>query len=277
MELLVNNLKNLREAHLKGEKIVLYGPNGEGKSTLIHMAMLIVSKLGAPRSMYDDKVLPQYVFDEATASAQLDEISVELRRRNMVVKYKDGSYTIDVLSGEGVRLAEWSVWHITTDEVNYQGTPKICRQPAISYTPIEQREGLKDFAVTCPAIAQYIGYVHYDSMQTPIGWIPIRHLSYGEKRLLAMEVAIYSGDYVFIENFEAGLHVDFIKLLLDLIGEVQATVFIETHSGVVVKYALLKGYSVYKVERGSAVPITLDKLRDIGLFRREYEVYQSLI
>ncbi|MGC9119586.1 MAG: AAA family ATPase [Thermoproteus sp.] len=276
MKISVKNLKNIEEANVEGEKIVLYGPNGVGKSTLMHLTMLIASKLSSSELLYDEDVLPQYIFNGAEVEFSIGDITGEVKNRKITVRQASNGVSDDLLSGNALRLGDWSIWHIDEYNIEFSGVPRKCK----GFGVLELRSGFKDFAVLCPALAQEMGIegnVHYDATEIAGKWIPIRGLSYGQKKFLAIQAAIYGGDFIFVENFEAGLHVDYITSLLDAMTNTNAVVMIETHSGIVVKYALMRGFSVYKAESGRFMRINFNELSRYDLFQREYQVLQSLI
>jgi len=272
----VKNLKNIEEANVEGDKIVLYGPNGVGKSTLIHLTMLIASKLSSSELLYDENVLPQYIFNGAEVEFSIGDITGGVRNRKITVRQASSGVSDDLLSGNALRLGDWSIWHIDECNVEFSGKPKKCK----GFGVLELRSGFRDFAVSCPALAADMGIegnVHYDAAEVGGKWVPIRGLSYGQKKFLVIQAAVYGGDFVFVENFEAGLHVDYVTALLDAMANTNAVVMIETHSGIVVKYALMRGFSVYKAENGGFIQININDLNRYDLFQREYQVLQSLI
>ena len=113
------------------------------------------------------------------------------------------------------------------------------------------------------------GKVYYDMAQAGGDWISTRELSFGQRRFLAILAALHAGDFVFVENFEAGLHVDYVVRLLETAINMDNVVVLETHSGLVLKMAMRRGFKLYKVEDNHVKEIA--DLSDSALFKRELE------
>jgi len=105
--------------------------------------------------------------------------------------------------------------------------------------------------------------------------IPPAHLSYGQRRRLLIEAALETGDFVAIENFEAGLHVDYIADLMFSIAKSKAEVVLETHSGLVVRGALRHGFSAYYVTPTGIKRI--ERLDDDKLFAQELSALHLIV
>jgi len=119
--------------------------------------------------------------------------------------------------------------------------------------------------------------VYYDKFYDPDrGWQPLSRLSYGERRRLAIEAALAAADVVLIENFEAGLHVDAVVDLVKQIAESDATVVLETHSGLVLKAAVRFGISAYYVEPIARLK-KIERLDDSELFARELSAWNAIV
>jgi ABC-type molybdenum transport system ATPase subunit/photorepair protein PhrA len=50
----IKALKTMRDVVIEGDKVVLYGPNSSGKSTVIHLLLLALTKLSAGRYYNSD-------------------------------------------------------------------------------------------------------------------------------------------------------------------------------------------------------------------------------
>ena len=153
-----------------------------------------------------------------------------------------------------IHITECKVWHNT----------KIFDKDEFSLND--------SFAINDP-IAKRLD-VYYDKVYDPdLGWIPIRHLSYGQRRRLVIEAALEGGDFVAIENFEAGLHVDYIVELIKRIAETDATVILESHSGLVLRLAMRYGIAMFYV---SNTIKQIEKFDD-KMFAKELSAYNAII
>jgi ABC-type uncharacterized transport system ATPase subunit len=134
-------------------------------------------------------------------------------------------------------------------------------------------------AVVDPTVATRWLYpeVYYDKYYDPDrGWVPLTHLSYGQKRQLAIEAALAGASVVLIENFEAGLHVDAVVSLIKQIAESNAVVVIETHSGLVLKAAQRYGLAMYYVEPIARLK-RIERLDDPQMFAGELGAWNAIV
>jgi hypothetical protein len=270
----IKALKTLRDVVIEGDKVVLYGPNGSGKSTVIHFLLLALTKLSAGR-YYNSDVLPGPVLERAEAVVKFREFHVEISRYNLSAKSDDGKlWSSPVTSSDG-----WGqglvVWHIDEVKASQVGAVKECGT-VFGGEETHFAGDLELFVVRCPEVARRLYLeVYYDRSYDPdLGWIPIRHLSYGQRRRLAIEVALETGDFVAVENFEVGLHADYIADLVKQIAESDVAVVLETHSGLVLRLAMRYGLHAYYIEQ---VARRIERLDDVELFKRELSAYQAVV
>jgi hypothetical protein len=270
----IKALKTLRDVVIEGDKVVLYGPNGSGKSTVIHFLLLALTKLSAGQ-YYNSDVLPRPVLERAEAVVKFRKFHVEISGYNLSAKSDDGKlWSSPVTSSDG-----WGqglvVWHIDEVKARQVGVAKKC---GIVFGGEETHFAgdLELFVVRCPEVAKRLYLeVYYDRAYDPdLGWVPIRHLSYGQRRRLAIEVALETGDFVAVENFEVGLHADYIADLVKQIAESDAAVVLETHSGLVLRLAMRYGLHAYYIEQ---VARRIERLDDVELFKRELSAYQAVV
>jgi energy-coupling factor transporter ATP-binding protein EcfA2 len=270
----IKALKTLRDVVIEGDKVVLYGPNGSGKSTVIHFLLLALTKLSAGQ-YYNSDVLPRPVLERAEAVVKFRKFHVEISGCNLSAKSDDGklrSSPVTSSDGWGQGLV---VWHIDEVKARQVGVAKKC---GIVFGGEETHFAgdFELFVVRCPEVARRLYLeVYYDRSYDPdLGWIPIRHLSYGQRRRLAIEVALETGDFVAVENFEVGLHADYMADLVKQIAESDAAVVLETHSGLVLRLAMRYGLNAYYIEQGAR---RIERLDDVELFKRELSAYQAVV
>jgi ABC-type branched-subunit amino acid transport system ATPase component len=133
-------------------------------------------------------------------------------------------------------------------------------------------------AVVDPAVAKRLYLeVYYDKYYDPDGgWVPLSYLSYGQRRQLAIEVALSAANVVLIENFEAGLHVDAVIDLVKQIAESNVAVILETHSGLVLKAAQRYGLALYYVEPLARLR-RIERLDDPQVFAHELSAWNAVV
>jgi ABC-type branched-subunit amino acid transport system ATPase component len=133
-------------------------------------------------------------------------------------------------------------------------------------------------AVVNPTVAKRLTFeVYYDKYYDPDkGWVPLAYFSYGQKRRLAIEAALAGASVVLIENFEAGLHVDAVVDLVKQIAESNATVVLETHSGLVLRVAQRYGLAMYYVEPLARLK-KIERLDDPQTFQYELSTWNAVV
>ena len=268
MRLHIERLKHLQDVVVEGKKVVLYGPNGAGKSTLIHLLLFVLPKLTTAKlgeeKLYSENVLPSPVFETASAVVDLDGLVVSFEGRIVEVRRGDFKWRGDVFA-EWPKLINAAVWHVDEADIKYKGA-RECED-----APLEAGE-VFDIRYLCPQLAKklvFYGDVYYEKAQVGEKWLPMRHLSYGQRRFLAIQAALRLGDLVLIENFESGLHVDYLTELLDMASEIDNVVVLETHSGLVLKLAKMRGFKLYRLYEGRSAEII--DLSDDKMFSKELE------
>jgi len=271
----VRNLKHITEAVLEGDRILLYGPNGGGKSTLIHtVALILGAALGV--KAHDENVVKTEDFRNETYVKFEDFDTFEIKERKLWWREKAFPLT------EPLKTAEFSLWHITESYFAIYGRVPQCLDDIIRGNSIcgigYSFDG--EIEVVCPAAAEAVRLplfeVYYNAADVGKDeekWIPLSRLSYGQKRALVLLAALKLGDYVFVENLEAGLHIDYLEQVISGIAVSKGRVVAETHSGVALKLAKRRGIRAYYVEN-EAKPI---ENLDIELYKREAKIIASLL
>jgi len=242
---------------------------------LIHTAALI---LGAALGVkaHDENVVKTEDFRDETYVKFEDFDLFEIKERKLWWREKAFPLT------EPLKTAEFSLWHITESYFAIYGRVPQCLGDIIRGNSIcgigYSFDG--EIEVVCPAAAEAVRLplfeVYYnvaDVGKDEERWIPLSKLSYGQKRALVLLAALKLGDYVFVENLEAGLHIDYLEQVISGIAVSKGKVVAETHSGVALKLAKRRGIRAYYVEN-EAKPI---ENLEIELYKREASIIASLL
>jgi ABC-type polar amino acid transport system ATPase subunit len=83
-------LKTMREMVIEGNKVVIYGPNSSGKSTVIHFPPLALTEFSAGQ-YYNSDVLSGLTLERAKAVVKFRELQVEIGGYNLSARRDDGS------------------------------------------------------------------------------------------------------------------------------------------------------------------------------------------
>jgi AAA15 family ATPase/GTPase len=257
-------------------KTILYGGNGQGKSTIIRAIIRLVLK------EKDDSILnhvtqemndPYYwVWIKNSSDASLHDLlnnrQADFEHPGLIDNPRIARIIGDTLyiytkdrRGEA-RPNEF-------DATNPEHLSAILSEPEIA----EKAEEF--FAwLDVPITDFYHGYYR----EKGLDWLDIYNLPYGYRRALMMIYALEKSDYLFIEGFENGLHIDLMLILLDLFSKMEGKVIvIETHNSFPIVYGLKKKWRVYYIKRSDIVEISnYDQLREkADLFLRELMVLKS--
>ncbi len=107
----IKALKTMRDMVIEGDKVVLYGPNSSGKSTVIHFPPRALTEFSAGQH-YNSDVLSGLALERAEAVVKFRKLQVEIGGYNLPAKSDDGSWwrsTVTSPDGWGQVLV---VWHI---------------------------------------------------------------------------------------------------------------------------------------------------------------------
>jgi len=254
-------------------KTVLYGYNGAGKSSIIRVLTMLLCGEECLTNLEKEML---NVFKKS--------LNVTLKSDKGFIGFKDeyiaGTDNDTRFRGSQIRkeaiyqyIGNYKVARVLTDRIYINGDEKdihdthdlsdMLGEPEF----VEKIEGF--FKYLDPGVSEF----YYKKFRDKEEWLPIELLPYGYKRVLAMLYIIDRYDAVFIEGFEAGLHVDLIREFIDYVTEnyEDKIVVIETHLGIALKFSLMRGWKVYYVSREDIEKLDLQKLHGTKLFVREME------
>jgi len=255
-------------------RTVLYGSNGSGKSAIIRaLAYLLLP---------DESTRSSVIFeiDHVKSYAELFSYAdVELCEGNVCTALETDGVNFRVK--EAVWSRRYSVARVVGDYIYSSGAGY--RYVDLIHDADMLREVLADPSIverveqflhnyTELDIARIHGNYYKELVNGRYEWRHIALLPTGVKKAIAIIYALENHDAVFIEAFEANLHLDLMRALLDFVNDTYSSkiIVIETHSGLPLRWGIAKGWNVYYVKRDSITSLT--RLEDLGnpeLFKSE--------
>ncbi|BDB98697.1 AAA family ATPase [Saccharolobus caldissimus] len=257
-KIIVKDFLGIESAEIELSKpVILYGPNGGGKSSIINAVL---------KFLKDELII-------SDNEKRGDNAKLELYYNNNVIEIPSTRYLKGILKDiKYCHITAFNVecntrflnnWHFNTDTIITDARlGEIFRKVLRDYvSDPEQNIEFEDF--------------YYDSVRINKKWIPFKNLSYGQKRFLALNLVIelLKSDLIdigLIEDFDASLHVDFIVNFIENLPT-DKSILIETHSAIGLVRAFKQGFNVYYVAGGKVNKIS-DLRRDAPLLSRELEV-----
>jgi len=252
-----------KSVEMKVDKTILYGPSGQGKSTiiraltrLIHPSDDVVYYLN--QDIDKNKNYWRWLLENSDATLHLSS--------SKIVDFKNpgaGSPRTARIIGDTLYLYtrnEESSF-ITLNAIPPDNLRDILSEPEIADKATEFFAWLD-----VPIVDFYHGYYKEGG-----AWLDVSNLPYGYRRALMMIYALEKSDYLFIEGFESGLHISLMAELIRLLGECNKTVVLETHDSGSLTLALKTGWTAYYVKRDEIIEFTnYDQLREkADLFLKE--------
>lgn len=273
-EIYVKNILRIDEASVdvKSNKLLLFGPNSAGKSSLIYGLLAALRQLGGGAEWQD--------FEQYTAPWQ----DLVKRGEGVVRLTVDGvPYRIHFKVGESPKIYRG-------DEL-VSAVKLSLRLSYVGPCSLLSSKLRRDFCtdvltIDDPALAEWVReYLYligakdyyYEWIKSGEAWFSVKRLAYGYRRALAIIIAAYNSDVLAVEGFESGLHYDLAIDLVRWLSELSDTfVVLESHGGMSVKAALKSGWDVYYVEGGRFTPIrTEGDFSQVAI--REMEAYARAV
>jgi len=264
-KIIVKDFLGIESAEIELSKpIILYGPNGGGKSSIINAILKFLKG-------------EQIISD---SEKRRDDAKLELYYNNNVIEIPSTQYHKGIL--KDVKYCHITAFNVECNIQLFQllnnwyfNADTIVTDPKLGEI---FRKILRDY-VSDPEQKIEFEDFYYDSVRINEKWIPFKNLSYGQKRFLALNLImelLKSNliDVGLIEDFDASLHVDFIVNFIENFPK-DKSILIETHSAIALVKAFKQGFNVYYVAGGKVMKIS-DLKRDAPLLSRELEVVNKI-
>jgi len=310
MRLFLQRIGPLDEAQLILQKsAILYGPNGAGKTTVARALGFVIRILGGGEATSAEALALISRGAEAGKIA-LDDYEIELTRRprsavavkitkadkvlyqrevsGVISTYLDERPSVDVLIR--VRLGDVVIVDrgIKTLSLIELASPSIVAlwgaegRSAMGMDEYAEYmgeindvlSGITDHELV--AVEDRLYYrsngIHHDEENTAAGIQRVALIAAAYALAKKLSERRGASPLLFIENFETALHLDYIVSLLRFLAGSEIPTVVETHSGLVLRTAVLKQLDYYVFANGTA---TKD-LKTLELFWREVQIMAEL-
>jgi len=310
MRLFLQRIGPLDEAQLILQKsAILYGPNGSGKTTVAR-ALGFVIRILRGGGATSAEALALISRGAGAGKISLDDYEIELTRRPRsavavkITKADKVLYQREVSGVIATGLAEWPsvdvLIRVRLGNVVIVGrgikTLSLIELVSPSIVALWGAEGRS--AMGMDEYVEYMGEindvlsgitdhelvavedklyyksngVHFDEENTAAGIqrVALIAAAYALAKKLSERRDV--SPLLFIENFETALHLDYIVSLLKFLASSEIPTVVETHSGLVLRTAVLKQLDYYVFANGTA---TKD-LKTLELFWREVQIMAEL-
>jgi len=265
---------------------VLYGPNNGGKTTILHsIANLLQGPITDELSYISsgiDEADMELVFDTKTKIHIINGIyTVQWRDKEVSGSYNSIAHIIhEIMKEQGIK----DIGYVRGDKVYIlNGSSELNIWSKEDWSNILLPANIDKLFKHIDFFRKYFDYkIQYllpEKYKVNGVWIDPRLIPYGFRRALMIMYAVSSCDMVLVESFESGMHVDLVVKLMDWLNEMENKyIIIETHSGLVLRYALSLDWKAHYIERGkSRFNLKLNDLSNIELFKREIDTLYKAI
>jgi predicted ATPase len=310
MRLFLQRIGPLDEAQLILQKsAILYGPNGAGKTTVARALGFVIRILRGGEAT-SAEALALISRGAEAGKISLDDYEIELTRRprsavavkitkadkmlyqrevsGVISTYLDERPSVDVLIR--VRLGDVVIVDrgIKTLSLIELASPSIVAlwgaegRSAMGMDEYAEYmgeindvlSGITDHELV--AVEDRLYYrsngIHHDEENTAAGIQRVALIAAAYALAKKLSERRDASPLLFIENFETALHLDYMVSLLRFLASSEIPTVVETHSGLVLRTAVLKQLDYYVFANGTA---TKD-LKTLELFWREVQIMAEL-
>ncbi len=310
MRLFLQRIGPLDEAQLILQKsAILYGPNGAGKTTVARALGFVIRVLGGGEAT-SAEALALISRGAEAGKISLDDYEIELTRRprsavavkitkadkmlyqrevsGVISTYLDERPSVDVLIrvglGDVVVVDRWiktlSLIELASPSIvalwGAEGRSAVGMDEYAEYMGEinDVLSGITDHELV--AVEGRLYYrsngIHHDEENTAAGIQRVALVAAAYALAKKLSERRGASPLLFIENFETALHLDYIVSLLRFLAGSEIPTVVETHSGLVLRTAVLKQLDYYVFANGTA---TKD-LKTLELFWREVQIMAEL-
>ena len=310
MRLFLQRIGPLDEAQLTLQKsAILYGPNGAGKTTVARALGFVIRILRGGETT-SAEALALISRGAGAGKIALDDYEIELTRRprnavavkitkadkvlyqrevsGVISTYLDERPSINVLIrvrlGDVVIVDSW-IKTLSLIELALPSIVALWGAEGRSVMGMDEYaeymgeindvlSGITDHELV--AVENKLYYrsngVHYDEENAAAGIQRVALIAAAYALAKKLSERLGASPLLFIENFETALHLDYIVSLLRFLASSEIPTVVETHSGLVLRTAVLKQLDYYVFANGTA---TKD-LKTLELFWREVQIMAEL-
>lgn len=277
---MIENFRAVVEGEIGVRKELFFGPNGGGKSSIIRAVGLFYRggaiysedvRWGADRAVVEEGDLrlvipaegkPRWEWDDRRGEVAWGEFAPPWRDY-MPLFLPDGHFFL--VERERGAL-KWAIVKDLADALTEELATRLETAGAV-VSPLLERVFPREDGL---AVRWGGRWLRFDELSLGLR-LGLELVARVESALIAKE-ALGRDVVVAVECFDCDKHYDLALDLLEYLGRASVGLLVETHTALIVRAALRRGWSVYYVD-GRVQDLTEERLKDVGLFRREYEAY----